>query len=112
MRQPQVRIWPLLLLIAAATITARVPLLAAKAPAADTQPKKVALGGPRGIVRNSDGYPIEGMMVQLISQKTSIRTTVYTNVLGQYEFPKLEAGAYKLRTPRAQIGRASCRERV
>ena len=40
------------------------------------------------------------MMVQLISQKTSMRTTVYTNELGHYEFPKLEPGLYALRTPR------------
>ena len=58
------------------------------------------LGGPHGIVRTSKGYPIEGIMVQLISRKTSIRTTVYTNPLGQYEFPKLETGMYTLRIPR------------
>jgi virginiamycin B lyase len=57
-------------------------------------------GGPRGVVRSAAGFPIEGMLVQLISQKTSMRTTVYTNELGQYEFPKLEPGSYTLRTPR------------
>src|SRR5262249_4741155 len=57
-------------------------------------------GGPRGVVRSAAGFPIEGMMVQLISQKTSMRTTVYTNELGRYEFPKLEPGSYTLRTPR------------
>ena len=57
-------------------------------------------GGPRGVVRSATGFPVEGMMVQLISQKTSMRTTVYTNELGNYEFPKLEPGSYTLRTPR------------
>src|SRR6266545_1689433 len=57
-------------------------------------------GGARGVVRSARGFPIEGLMVQLISAKTSIRTTVYTNELGRYEFPKLEPGLYTLRTPR------------
>lgn len=65
---------------------------------AATRPDLV--GGPRGVVKSAKGFPLEGVMVQLISSKTSIRTTVYTNELGQYEFPKLEAGLYTLRTPR------------
>ena len=64
------------------------------------QSSSVALGGPHGVVLSSKGFPIEGVMVQLISHKTSIRTTVYTNQLGKYEFPKLESGMYTLRTPR------------
>ena len=36
-------------------------------------------------------------MVQLIAQKNAIRTTVYTNADGHYEFPKLDAGTYTLR---------------
>jgi streptogramin lyase len=58
------------------------------------------LGGPRGIVRASEGTPLEGIMVQLISLKNSIRTTVYTNEFGKYEFPKLADGDYVLRIPR------------
>ena len=69
---------------------------------AQAQSASVALGGPRGVVHSSKGFPIEGMMVQLISQKTAIRTTVFTNETGRYEFPKLESGAYTLRTPRPQ----------
>ena len=34
------------------------------------------LGGPRGIVKSSKGDLLEGMMVQLIAQKTAMRTTV------------------------------------
>src|SRR3989337_2033598 len=45
-------------------------------------------GGPHGVVRESRGAPVYGIMVQLISQQSSIRTTVYTNELGKYEFPK------------------------
>src|SRR5437764_13238430 len=57
-------------------------------------------GGPRGVVRSAAGFPVEGMMLQLILEKTSMPTTVYTNELGQYEFPRLQAGSYTLRTPR------------
>jgi len=54
------------------------------------------LGGPHGIVKAADGGPLEGMMVQLISKKTAIRTTVFTDADGHYEFPKIAAGAYIL----------------
>ena len=64
------------------------------------QARKNLLGGPRGAVRSSQKFPLEGVMVQLISQKNSIRTTVYTNELGRYEFPKLDSGDYTLRVPR------------
>ena len=59
-----------------------------------------ALGGPRGIVRSGKGAPLEGIMVQLISQKSAIRTTVYSSEEGRYEFPKLETGLYTLRIAR------------
>ena len=57
-------------------------------------------GGAQGVVKNASGFPVEGLMVQLISQKTSIRTTVYTNPAGHFEFPVLETGDYVLRVPR------------
>jgi virginiamycin B lyase len=69
-------------------------------PAGKAAPAADLVGGPRGAVRSSTGFPIEGMMVQLISQKTSMRTTVYTDQAGNYEFPKLEPGLYTMRTPR------------
>src|ERR1700736_171141 len=34
-------------------------------------------GGPKGLVKNARGEPIEGIMVQLISEPTAIRTTVF-----------------------------------
>ena len=40
------------------------------------------------------------MMVQLISKKTAIRTTVYSDADGRYEFPKLDPGTYTLRIAR------------
>jgi len=53
-------------------------------------------GGPRGTVRDGDGQLLEGIAVQLIAPN-AVRTTVYSNEAGQYEFPKLLAGAYTLR---------------
>jgi hypothetical protein len=55
------------------------------------------LGGSRGVVKSAKGDLLEGMMVQLIAEKTGIRTTVYSNAEGRYEFPKLGAGTYALR---------------
>lgn len=53
-------------------------------------------GGAVGIVRVASGDSPEGVMVQLIAPN-GVRTTVYTNEEGKYEFPKMQAGAYVLR---------------
>src|SRR5688500_10138050 len=68
--------------------------------ASKSAPTGDLVGGPRGIVKTLQGQPVDGLMVQLISQKSAIRTTVYTNELGRYEFPKLETGGYTLRIAR------------
>ena len=60
----------------------------------------VALGGAKGFVKTNKGDPLEGVMVQLISKKSNIRTTVYSGGDGAYEFPKLDAGDYTLRIAR------------
>ena len=57
-------------------------------------------GGPAGVVKTTDERPVGGLMVQLISDQTSIRTTIYTDALGRYEFPVLESGSYTLRLAR------------
>ena len=57
-------------------------------------------GGPTGKVRSADGVPREGIMVQLIASQNNIRTTVYTNEAGEYEFPVLPKGRYTLRIAR------------
>lgn len=54
-------------------------------------------GGPKGLVKNARGEPIEGIMVQLISDETAIRTTVYSRGDGRYEFPEVVPGSYTLR---------------
>jgi streptogramin lyase/mono/diheme cytochrome c family protein len=53
-------------------------------------------GGPKGLVRTADGNLLEGIMVQLIAPN-AVRTTVYTDREGQYEFPQLLPGSYTLR---------------
>ncbi len=49
------------------------------------------------MVKNARGEPIEGIMVQLIAEKSAIRTTVYSHADGRYEFPQVAPGTYTLR---------------
>lgn len=57
-------------------------------------------GGPQGIVRTATGLSLEGFMIQLESEAGSVRTTVFSNEDGHYEFPKLAPGKYTLRIVR------------
>ena len=83
----------------AAILVFAVSLLALAPPAQAQRPDRL-YGGPKGIVKSNRGDLLEGIMVQLIAQKSAIRTTVYSDADGHYEFPKLEAGAYTLRIAR------------
>lgn len=68
---------------------------------AKAQSRVKLTGGAHGLVKNAGtGAPLEGMMVQLVSHKTAIRTTVYSNQDGRFEFPELTAGWYALRISR------------
>src|SRR5467141_3737827 len=55
-------------------------------------------GGAKGVVKVASGDSPEGIGVQLVAPN-GVRTTVYTNEDGHYEFPKMQAGAYTLRIP-------------
>jgi virginiamycin B lyase len=55
-------------------------------------------GGARGVVRVASGDSPEGIAVELIAPN-GVRTTVYTNDKGRYEFPRMRAGSYILRIP-------------
>jgi len=55
-------------------------------------------GGTTGMVRIASGDSPEGVGVQLIAPN-GVRTTVYTNADGKFEFPKMQAGSYTLRIP-------------
>src|SRR5215468_690442 len=82
------------------------------APVAQAQSGHPLLGGPRGVVKSSKGDLLEGMMVQLINQKNAIRTTVYSDADGHYEFPKLDAGTYTLRIAQPREFRPYVKEKV
>jgi virginiamycin B lyase len=81
-------------LIALLAFASSIPPLSTPAQA---QGESALLGGPQGVVKSAKGDLLEGMMVQLIAKKNAIRTTVYSNADGRYEFPKLETGTYTLR---------------
>src|SRR5205814_2421295 len=84
----------------------------AQAQTANALPGHALLGGPNGVVKSSKGDLLEGMMVQLISQKTAIRTAVYSNADGRYEFPKLQPGTYTLRIAQPREFHAFVKEGV
>lgn len=89
------------LLLSSHTVTAQTTASRPdRAAAASAARNGSLLGGARGVVRDAKGSPIEGVMVQLVAAQTAIRTTVYTNHLGQYEFPRLGTGDYTMRLPR------------
>src|SRR5262249_18304326 len=82
------------------------------APAALAQSGHKLLGGPRGVVKSSKSDLLEGMMVQLIAHKNAVRTTVYSNAEGRYEFPKLDTGTYTLRIAQPREFRPYVKEKV
>jgi streptogramin lyase/mono/diheme cytochrome c family protein len=55
-------------------------------------------GGATGVVKIKSGDSAEGVGVQLIAPN-GVRTTVYTNGDGKFEFPKMQSGSYILRIP-------------
>jgi streptogramin lyase/cytochrome c5 len=55
-------------------------------------------GGATGRVRIKSGDSPEGVGVQLIAPN-GVRTTVYTDAAGKFEFPRMQAGSYILRIP-------------
>ena len=72
---------------------------AAAPPAAQADTARLT-GGPAGVVKSQKGELLEGIMVQLIAKKNAVRTTVYSDAEGRYEFPALDAGSYTLRIAR------------
>src|SRR5262245_7215334 len=82
------------------------------APAVHAQSGHKLLGGATGVVKSAKGDLLEGIMVQLIADKTAIRTTVYSNADGRYEFPRLEPGRYTLRIAQPREFHPYVKERV
>ena len=52
--------------------------------------------GLMGTVKSSDGKPLEGVPVSAKAQGSTITTSVYTNQNGEYYFPPLPAGQYRI----------------
>jgi virginiamycin B lyase len=97
------RLIPILALAIAGAIVATIPAAA--------DPSHL-FGGPKGVVKSTKGELLEGIMVQLIAKPHAIRTTVYTNADGRYEFPPLTAGTYTLRIARPREFQPYVREGV
>ena len=53
-------------------------------------------GGATGVVKIKSGDSPEGVGVQLVAPN-GVRTTVYTDAAGKFEFPRMQAGSYTLR---------------
>src|SRR5829696_6834218 len=94
-----------------AVLAVAIPLVGAS-PLAQAQSGKLVLGGPKGVVKSTKGDLLEGMMVQLIAQKNAVRTTVYSDADGRYEFPKLDAGTYTLRIAQPREFSPYVREKI
>jgi streptogramin lyase len=52
--------------------------------------------GLMGTVKSSDGKPLEGVPVSAKAQGSTITTSVYTNQSGEYNFPPLPDGQYRI----------------
>jgi virginiamycin B lyase len=68
-------------------------------------------GGATGRVKIESGDSPEGIGVQLIAPN-GVRSTVYTNGEGNFEFPSMKAGSYTLRIPTPLMFRPYTRESV
>ena len=53
-------------------------------------------GGATGVVRITSGDSPEGIGVQLVAPN-GVRTTIYTDAAGRFEFPRMQPGSYTLR---------------
>ena len=67
---------------------------------ADIQGPRVLGGGARGTVRLDSGERLEGIAIQLVAHSNAVRTTVYSDTAGGFEFPTLPTGTYSLRIAR------------
>jgi streptogramin lyase len=50
-----------------------------------------------GVVKSSDGKPMEGVAVSARAEGKTFTTSVYTDAAGKYVFPQLSAGRYQIR---------------
>jgi len=60
------------------------------------QAASLSSAGLMGTVKSSDGKPLEGVPVSAKAQGSKITTSVYTNQNGEYYFPLLPDGQYRI----------------
>src|SRR5262245_50480739 len=65
-----------------------------------------------GSVVDPAGALIPGAMVSVANEATSDSRSTLTSESGNFSFPSLLPATYTIRVELAEIGRASCRERV
>src|SRR5262245_46390004 len=65
-----------------------------------------------GSVIDPAGALIPGAMVSVTNEATSDSRSTLTSESGNFSFPSLLPATYTIRVELAEIGRASCRERV
>jgi len=53
-------------------------------------------GGLRGAVRDAAGAVVPGVEIMLINEATNLTRATLSNEAGEYNFPALEPGSYKL----------------
>jgi streptogramin lyase len=61
-----------------------------------TQTGSPSSAGLRGTVKSSDGKPLEGVPVSAKAQGSTMTTSVWTNQNGEYYFPQLPNGQYRM----------------
>ncbi|OFW27504.1 MAG: hypothetical protein A3J28_01695 [Acidobacteria bacterium RIFCSPLOWO2_12_FULL_60_22] len=72
-----------------------VALLWVRLPASQSAP--LPSTGLMGTVKSSDGKPLEGVAVSAQAEGKTFTTSVFTNRDGEYYFPPLEGGQYRIR---------------
>src|SRR6266704_2480553 len=84
----RLRGWLLLIGLVAAVLWVAVPV--------QTQTGSLPSTGLMGTVKATDGKPLEGVPVSAKAQGSTMTTSVWTNQNGEYYFPPLLDGQYRI----------------
>src|SRR2546426_12722335 len=83
---------------------------------ATTSLAQITTTGIRGIVRDPHGAVVPNATIKVTDNSTGVEQTTVSSSDGNFLFPNLQFGSYKLTATvtgfKTEIGRASCRERV
>ena len=85
-----------ILFLSLSSVLLAVLLLTQLPAAAPAQTQPLPATGLMGTVKFTDGKPVEGAAVSAKAEGATITTTVYTNQSGQYIFPQLPDGQYRI----------------